>query len=492
MTIPFGLLAPGEHGDYGQQPSAITSLLQQMAGPQITPSGPAPINAPPPQAAPLPPQAPAERPHMLHRIAGLLGSIGSSVGSSLLDTAKSIGTTPTPAGYEGLLTPAEIQGEKSGRLHNILSALSGVDPQAEYQNSLNNVVKLHGAAQQVAEQKRLDAVRANMATMFTPKPGDTIEQQRDNVEKMYSYAILHGDLQTAKLLETAATESIKRPKTFAALHEVPGVGLVDASDVNNPRVIVPVDPTQKNKQIVNAQEGVFELRGDGLYDAATGQKYTGKTVHPVALAPAYSPVTIAGENGAPPVVVPFNTKAGTAGAPIGEAKPSGIAGRSTASIMKALANNQQQLAVIDDALKELDAYPNATGLKRGLPFIGDKLDQRVDPQGVAARASIANIGSLQIHDRTGAAMTAREEPRLAPFVPNVGDTPEAIRTKLKKLKASIGVETDYLAKGVNAPSSAGASTAASPLRAKYDAAAAHLKAQGKTDAQIKSLIGDPP
>lgn len=125
-------------------------------------------------------------------------------------------------------------------------------------------------------------------------------------------------------------------------------------------------------------------------------------------------------------------------------------GRSTAAITKAIANNQQQLAVIEDALKELEAHPEAVGIVehgRGLPYIGDQLDQRKDTLGVNARASISNIGSLQIHDRTGAAMTAKEEPRLAPFVPNIRDTPQAIRQKLMKLRQFIGVETDALSHG---------------------------------------------
>ena len=135
--------------------------------------------------------------------------------------------------------------------------------------------------------------------------------------------------------------------------------------------------------------------------------------------------------------------------------PKTLSGRSAATITKAVAKNQQQLSVIDDALKELEAYPDAVGLSRGLPILGDRLDQRVDPKGVAARAAIANIGSLQIHDRTGAAMTIHEEPRLAPFVPNVGDTPEAIRTKLEKLRAAIHVETEGLQGGIPAASGAG-------------------------------------
>jgi hypothetical protein len=117
-----------------------------------------------------------------------------------------------------------------------------------------------------------------------------------------------------------------------------------------------------------------------------------------------------------------------------------------AGIKKAIAANTEKLSVLDDALKELNARPDAVGLIRGVPVVGDALNQRIDPEGVAARAQIANIGSMIIHDRSGAAVTVHEMPRLSPFVPKVTDTPETIRTKLAKLRAAIEVETGALQK----------------------------------------------
>lgn len=74
------------------------------------------------------------------------------------------------------------------------------------------------------------------------------------------------------------------------------------------------------------------------------------------------------------------------------------------------------------------ADSNATGLKGYLP---NQLLNRVDPQGVEARAAIAELGSLIIHDRSGAAVTAAEFPRLAPFIPTEKDDPQAVRKKLR-------------------------------------------------------------
>lgn len=69
----------------------------------------------------------------------------------------------------------------------------------------------------------------------------------------------------------------------------------------------------------------------------------------------------------------------------------------------------------------------ATGLKGYLP---NQLLNRMDEKGVEARAAIAELGSLIIHDRSGAAVTAAEFPRLAPFIPTEKDEPATVRKKL--------------------------------------------------------------
>jgi hypothetical protein len=69
----------------------------------------------------------------------------------------------------------------------------------------------------------------------------------------------------------------------------------------------------------------------------------------------------------------------------------------------------------------------ATGMKGYLP---DAILQRTDPAGVDTRAAIANLGSMVIHDRSGAAVTAAEFPRLRPFIPHAGDDPAVVQKKL--------------------------------------------------------------
>lgn len=128
----------------------------------------------------------------------------------------------------------------------------------------------------------------------------------------------------------------------------------------------------------------------------------------------------------------------------------------SAALKKQIAANKSQLLVIDDALAELEKNPDAVGLKRGvgeiIPFMGgvqDQINQRFDPEGVGARAQIANIGSLKLHDRSGAAVTISEFPRLKPFIPTSADTPDAIRRKMAKLREGIEAETAELERSIS-------------------------------------------
>jgi hypothetical protein len=110
--------------------------------------------------------------------------------------------------------------------------------------------------------------------------------------------------------------------------------------------------------------------------------------------------------------------------------------------LQALAiENRNQMNVIDEAIRRVRSNPKAMGAKNLLP---DILMQRMDPEGVATRAAVADIGSLKIHERSGAAVTASESPRLMPFVPSVKDTPEAVIAKLSRLRAYLDQETQAL------------------------------------------------
>jgi hypothetical protein len=70
---------------------------------------------------------------------------------------------------------------------------------------------------------------------------------------------------------------------------------------------------------------------------------------------------------------------------------------------------------------------NATGMKGYLP---NGLLNRADSGGVDTRAAIADLGSMVIHDRSGAAVSATEFPRLQPFIPSASDDAATVKKKL--------------------------------------------------------------
>lgn len=74
------------------------------------------------------------------------------------------------------------------------------------------------------------------------------------------------------------------------------------------------------------------------------------------------------------------------------------------------------------------------GLLTNLGVIGDKTLNFLDPKGVDARAAVGDLGSLIIHDRSGAAVTASEFPRLRPFIPLSSDSPDVARRKVARFK----------------------------------------------------------
>lgn len=135
------------------------------------------------------------------------------------------------------------------------------------------------------------------------------------------------------------------------------------------------------------------------------------------------------------IAVPSQARDGQLAAP----QPTGITPVSKPKELKpvpvqqarAIAENVAAMKKIDDALAAIDEYPEGLGLRN---YIGDTIRQRTDPKGVRVRALVADIGSLKIHDRSGAAVTAAEFPRLKPFIPQATDDPEVVREKLMNFR----------------------------------------------------------
>jgi len=102
-----------------------------------------------------------------------------------------------------------------------------------------------------------------------------------------------------------------------------------------------------------------------------------------------------------------------------------------ANINTAISTNNQTLKSIDEAIRLIKENPDAVGWKGYAP---NKILNETNPEGVDARAAISNIGSLKLHERSGAAVTASEFPRLAPFIPLATDDAATVVKKLTQMR----------------------------------------------------------
>lgn len=143
-----------------------------------------------------------------------------------------------------------------------------------------------------------------------------------------------------------------------------------------------------------------------------------------------------------------------------------------ATAAKSLLENNQNLRRAEQALALISGQnvggiqgdANATGWKAYAP---DSILQRMDPQGIQTRAAIADLGSLVIHDRSGAAVTAAEFPRLRPFIPAATDDPKTVAKKVENFvnvyKTLVNETADfYEASGYNVPRQTLQSSAGTP------------------------------
>jgi hypothetical protein len=112
-------------------------------------------------------------------------------------------------------------------------------------------------------------------------------------------------------------------------------------------------------------------------------------------------------------------------------------------VVEGIINNAKSLQSIDAALASLKTPEgkNAVGWKGYLP---NSLLNRVSPEGTETRANISDVGSLILHDRSGAAVTAAESPRLMPFIPLATDDNVTAAKKLARFKQAFEAETNNL------------------------------------------------
>jgi len=117
-----------------------------------------------------------------------------------------------------------------------------------------------------------------------------------------------------------------------------------------------------------------------------------------------------------------------------------------ATAVTQLTENAAAMTGIDRALGELARREGSVGAVPGAiaAITGDRILQRTDPEGTRLRAMIAEISSTRIHSLTGASQTISEVGRLRPFIPDISDNHETIRTKLAGLREALADMTGGL------------------------------------------------
>lgn len=98
---------------------------------------------------------------------------------------------------------------------------------------------------------------------------------------------------------------------------------------------------------------------------------------------------------------------------------------------------------IDDAIDLLEKNPDAMGWAKGTAgsyAFSSSILNSLDPQGIATRAAVANIGSQVIKERSGATVTMWESPRLRPFIPFPEDSAGVAAEKLRGLRKTMRQE----------------------------------------------------
>lgn len=129
------------------------------------------------------------------------------------------------------------------------------------------------------------------------------------------------------------------------------------------------------------------------------------------------------------------------GPPLKQIPPSANAGIVTN--MQNLNKAKQALALLQGG--DVGSSVGDTGATGWKGFLPNTVLNRVDPAGVDTRAAISDLGSLVIHDRSGAAVTVSESPRLMPFIPVSTDDRATAEKKLSRFIDVFQQETDALA-----------------------------------------------
>lgn len=109
---------------------------------------------------------------------------------------------------------------------------------------------------------------------------------------------------------------------------------------------------------------------------------------------------------------------------------------------KAIVSNNTLIDKLRAAKAAIEARPESVGAQ--FEWMPDFVASRYDPDGVAARAALAEFTTTLIHDKTGSAQGMAEVARLKPYMPRQGDSPNTIGNKIDTLIKMVGEENQAI------------------------------------------------
>jgi hypothetical protein len=115
----------------------------------------------------------------------------------------------------------------------------------------------------------------------------------------------------------------------------------------------------------------------------------------------------------------------------------------------AIAHNLSNVEQLNQAIKALQANPNAIGLLKGLMTSTDWSNNRLDssnPSGITARALISRAGGLETHDLYGGNVTKLEKSVGRSFIPTVSDASNSAIQKAILLRDYVASLNDNMVK----------------------------------------------
>lgn len=350
-------------------------------------------------------------PEGMTRLIGISPTRGIQLQKTLLENKKATGDIAHTAAQTSQITADQVAGQ--------LAALTK-DPSDQGVQSMTELMTSHGVAPQIVDglRTRLMALPPELRAPWATAQAASQKSGQEALKILFPTAHMQDAGGTVVPVSTSTL-----PGQVAPGSAVPG-GVPLTKTVTPGEVLSDTrvrEEGDKNRGVTTRGQNMVDARAR---EAQNAPQYMETDAGLVAL-PKRLP------NGQQPVGTPV---VGADGQPLGKPlKPL------PPSVNDAVIGNAQTLYSLDKAInlangKSVDSAKGdqaATGWKGYLP---QAILNRIDPTGIDTRAEVADIGSLKIHDRSGAAVTVSESPRLMPFIPTATDDQPTVIKKLTRLK----------------------------------------------------------